>query len=606
MTLQDLEDFTPDSSSEVSEDEIGDIIQNYANEIDIPNIHINNPTLSKMYRELFLFNYPKYLETYNTEDVILSLREIKDYIKVNPEFKRIFDQKQEGKELVNLIAKKEIKTLQDAIDYIQNKDSSVEYPHGDFLVDSNVEIDIKRFKSEKDTSFRGFPHYVMVVSLTEDAFKEFIKEVDFNYSEVSSPAGTLKDFLYYYKDKPHSHQIVTMPDKFCLGWVRFTVYTDEEDNKKIIIDELQSDLTPDDMNVAFEKYKTSLPATLYRDAFVDQETLYQFILNSFIKKMREEYNYSKIYSVDYDKKSANSKMDVDYAKYKNIPSQELEYIKNMKAPKFPYHDILKKKFGFSKTKSDMEGFLLLEKKKVKESINDKNLFKALFVLGGAGSGKSKVATSLVGFDEFGISSSLGVKLLDSDLFYERITKLRGLDMSSSEDKSTLDKQQDIFSRSRELNDIKKNFLLNGMLPVIFTSTGRNSESTLNLAKEIKSYGYDVRCIYIDVPLEISLKRNKSRDRVLNDDIVTQTWRDSQKNKQIYRDYFAKNYIEIQNVDKTPKELSKFEEVLYQQGKSFFESPLQNRIGVKILNLMRNKGYKYLSDIPEEEWTLLHY
>ena len=179
-------------------------------------------------------------------------------------------------------------------------------------------------------------------------------------------------------------------------------------------------------------------------------------------------------------------------------------------------------------------------------------------------------------------------------------------MSSSEDKSTLDKQQDIFSRSRELNDIKKNFLLNGMLPVIFTSTGRNSESTLNLAKEIKSYGYDVRCIYIDVPLEISLKRNKSRDRVLNDDIVTQTWRDSQKNKQIYRDYFAKNYIEIQNVDKTPKELSKFEEVLYQQGKSFFESPLQNRIGVKILNLMRNKGYKYLSDIPEEEWTLLHY
>jgi len=363
MNLKDLEEFTPDTNADVSDDEIGEIIQNYANEMDIPNIHFNNPTLSKIYRELFLFNYSKYLESYNTEEVILNLREIKDYIKLNPEFKRIFDQKQEGKDLVTLIASKKIKTLQEAIDYLQSKDAEVELPHGDFLIESNVEIDIKKFKSEKDTSFRGFPHYVMIVSLTSEAFKEFIKEVDFNYSEVSSPAGTLKDFLFYYRDKPHSHQIVTMPNKFCLGWVRFTIYTDEEDNKKVFIDELQSDLTPDDMNIAFEKYKTSLPATLFNDAFVNQETLYQFILNSFIKKMREEYNYSKIYAVDYDTKSANSKMNVDFSKYKNIPQQELQYIQNMKAPKFPYFDILKKKFSFSKTKSDMKGFLLLEKKK---------------------------------------------------------------------------------------------------------------------------------------------------------------------------------------------------------------------------------------------------
>lgn len=361
LNLEDLKNFTPETVASVDDDEVEDIIRNYSNEIEIPTIKFTNPIYDKMYRELYVYTYPEFLNTYDTTQVILNLRDIKKYIAKDPEFKRIFDQKEEGKTLINKIATKEIVTLQDAIEYIQSIDSGSEMSHGRFLVEDNIEIDIKKWKVDKDTHFKGNPHYIFVVSLTDDAYEEFKDEADANYSSFKVPHfGRLSGFLDYYKDETHSHTIVTIPNKFCIGWVRFTILSDESGEKKIIVDELQSDLN---IVEKFDKYKTGLPEGYFKEFFISQENLYTFLFKQFISYVRENLGYGKIYAVEYDTKVSASKMDRDFTKYKSIPSEDLTYLQQMKPPKFPYNDIIKKNFNFSKTRSDLKGFVLLEKKK---------------------------------------------------------------------------------------------------------------------------------------------------------------------------------------------------------------------------------------------------
>jgi len=359
MNLSNLEEFNPDDINEVSSEEIQEILKNYQNELDIPNISFNNPINDKMYRELYVYKYSEIKDNNeNYNNIIFNIKDIKKYISENPEFKRIFDQKKEGKELVNNIANKKIKTFQDAIDYLKNLDSEENLSHGEFLTLSNIETDIKKWRTERDVFFKGHPHYVFVVSLTSDAYNKLKVETNKHRNFQVPQLGNLGAFFDYYKSGTHSHNIVTIPNKFCIGWVRFTVYSDDYDRKSIIVDELQSDLN---VTEKFDKYKTGMPEELFSKLFINQENLYNFIFKNFIKIVREDYGYQKIYAVEYDTKVRTASSVRDYSKYKNIARDDLSYLQQMVPPRFPYENIIRKNFAFSKVKSDLPGFLLLEK-----------------------------------------------------------------------------------------------------------------------------------------------------------------------------------------------------------------------------------------------------
>ena len=62
---------------------------------------------------------------------------------------------------------------------------------------------------------------------------------------------------------------------------------------------------------------------------------------------------------------------------------------------------------------------------IQEGVYDPNIFKAVFLAGGPGSGKSYVVRKTTG--------GLGMKIVDSDAIYEKDLEKAGLDVGKPED-----------------------------------------------------------------------------------------------------------------------------------------------------------------------------
>lgn len=67
---------------------------------------------------------------------------------------------------------------------------------------------------------------------------------------------------------------------------------------------------------------------------------------------------------------------------------------------------------------------ILESQTLEEGPNDPHIFKAVFLAGGPGSGKSFVANKMLG--------GTGLKAIDSDMIYEYMADKQGLDLSDPE------------------------------------------------------------------------------------------------------------------------------------------------------------------------------
>ena len=66
-------------------------------------------------------------------------------------------------------------------------------------------------------------------------------------------------------------------------------------------------------------------------------------------------------------------------------------------------------------------------KQLGEGVNDPGIFKAIFLAGGPGSGKSFVGSELVGFPSNMSFSPAGLKVVNSDPEFEYFLKKQGID-----------------------------------------------------------------------------------------------------------------------------------------------------------------------------------
>lgn len=137
--------------------------------------------------------------------------------------------------------------------------------------------------------------------------------------------------------------------------------------------------------------------------------------------------------------------------------------------------------------------------------------------------------------------------------------------------------------------------LNGMLPLFIDSTSANPTNTINRKDILESVGYDVGCVFINTNLETALERNRQRKRQVPEEFLINTYLRVQKIKPNYKAGF-KYFKEINN---NTGELT--DAVILQAFKSvqgFFNAPIQNPIGIKVIEQLRATGGKYLTDLPE--------
>ena len=237
---------------------------------------------------------------------------------------------------------------------------------------------------------------------------------------------------------------------------------------------------------------------------------------------------------------------------------------------------------------------------IKESVHDKNIFKAVFLGGGPGSGKGFVLGGLTGMAKGGGISPFGVKVVNSDTFYEYLLNKQNLPL-------VMDPSSDIyatqmFQREKAKLMAANQFyqIVNGCLPVFIDGTGADLPKIQKVSGILYSLGYDVDMVMVNTSLDIAQQRNQMRPRKVPPMIVAKKWEEVQHNIGAFQSYFGNQHLHI--VDNNKAYASDSEEYndmmlqLFRKGKRILEAPLQNQVGKKLIQLMQTEGVGYLSEL----------
>ena len=184
-------------------------------------------------------------------------------------------------------------------------------------------------------------------------------------------------------------------------------------------------------------------------------------------------------------------------------------------------------------------------KQLQEGLYDPNIFKAFFMAGGPGSGKSYVVRKSTG--------GTGLKIVNSDEAFERLLKQAGLSLKMPDNE--LIARDKIRDKAKALTDKRKGNYVEGRLGLIIDGTGKDYNKITKQASDLKQIGYDVYMIFVNTSLDVALENNQKRARTLKDSIVKDSWNAVQNNMGKFQNYFGgKNFIIVDNneVDKDGK------------------------------------------------------
>ena len=175
-----------------------------------------------------------------------------------------------------------------------------------------------------------------------------------------------------------------------------------------------------------------------------------------------------------------------------------------------------------------------------EGPNDPGIFKAIFLAGGPGSGKSYAARKL-GLD------SLGFKNINSDNAYEYLLQKHDVDMDPA---SLASKQgQELRKRAKQLSDLQKQGWLAGRLGVVIDGTAKDPDKILNMKASLEALGYDTSMVFINTSLKTAMQRNLKRARTVSTAMLADAHQQVQKSLPKLKQVFGDAYIEI-NSDNT--------------------------------------------------------
>ena len=189
--------------------------------------------------------------------------------------------------------------------------------------------------------------------------------------------------------------------------------------------------------------------------------------------------------------------------------------------------------------------ILEEVELLDEGVNDPAIFKAVFLAGGPGSGKSFIVgkTGLV---------NIGMKLVNSDDEFERRLKNAGLDKSNPDDIYS-PKGQALRGKAKKTTKNKQDMYITGRLGLVIDGTGKDADKMVRQRKELEDLGYDTAMIFVDTDLETSMLRNIERARKLPDAEVKTMWKEVQSNKKRFKSLFGKNFAIVDNTDQGSKQ-----------------------------------------------------
>jgi len=217
--------------------------------------------------------------------------------------------------------------------------------------------------------------------------------------------------------------------------------------------------------------------------------------------------------------------------------------------------------------------ILFEKEILDESRFDKTIFKAVFLAGAPGAGKSTVV------DKSGLKA-LGFRVVNPDHSFERQLAIHNLprDMEQWGEKGREVQKSSYGVARRQLLSY-----VSGMLGVVIDGTGTRITKITDQMHELEQKGYDCYMIMVNVPLEVSIQRQELRHagggRKLSGDLVTTKWNEIQQAIPYYKRIFRDKYFEIRSDLATDYDYTE----IYKEFMKIVNRPVQNPIAKQVLD-----------------------
>ena len=154
-----------------------------------------------------------------------------------------------------------------------------------------------------------------------------------------------------------------------------------------------------------------------------------------------------------------------------------------------------------------------------EGLYDPGIFKAFFLAGGPGSGKTFVTSSAF--------AGSGLKLVNSDVAFERGLKKANLSLSMPDEETYF--RNIIRNRAKALTISQLDKYVDGRLGLVIDSTGRDYDMIARHHNMLQQMGYDCYMVFVNTSLEVALARNARRERTIPEYITKSSWDGVQNN-----------------------------------------------------------------------------
>ena len=183
-----------------------------------------------------------------------------------------------------------------------------------------------------------------------------------------------------------------------------------------------------------------------------------------------------------------------------------------------------------------------------EGVYDRNIFKAFFLAGGPGSGKSWVSGKTLG--------GAGLKLINSDIAFENLLKKERMSLDfKGYSKAELVRRDEIRAKAKRMTKASLGKAIEGRLGLIIDSTARNVAKIEHQNATMRYIGYDTFMVFVNTTLEVAMARNNERPRKLPDAIVIQNHKEVQANIGKLQNIFGTNNFVVVDNNKKKEDIN---------------------------------------------------
>jgi predicted kinase len=204
---------------------------------------------------------------------------------------------------------------------------------------------------------------------------------------------------------------------------------------------------------------------------------------------------------------------------------------------------------------------------LQEGLYDPHIFKAFFLAGGPGSGKTFISQRSF--------SGTGLKMINSDAAFEGALKKNNLSLKMPESES--ESRDMLRARAKATTQKVTDFAIMGRLGMVIDGTGRDYDKIKYQTGLLQQLGYDCYMVFVNTTLEVALMRNAGRERQVPEYKTKSSWKEVQSNIGKFQNLFGASNMIIVDNNISDKELTTI---------------TMNKVYKSVSGLLRNKVRSY--------------